>query len=110
MELIPSSGVSIESILRGVLGVCVLLLLAYSISINKKAIKWKTVSLGLMAQFIIAICVLKISWITTTFEYFGSFFIKILNYTQAGTEMLFGDFSNIEKCKLDLDFQLGKKK
>ena len=74
MELIPSSGASIESILRGVLGMCVLLLLAYSMSINKKAIIWKTVFLGLIAQFIIAICVLKISWVTSTFEYFGSFF------------------------------------
>ena len=106
MELIPSSGVSIESILRGVLGMCVLLLLAYSMSINKKAIIWKTVFLGLIAQFIIAICVLKISWVTSTFEYFGSFFIKILNYTQAGTNMLFGDFSNIEKTGYIFAFQV----
>ncbi|MDG2372159.1 MAG: nucleoside transporter C-terminal domain-containing protein [Flavobacteriaceae bacterium] len=106
MELIPSSGVTIESILRGVLGMTVLIALSYTISTNKKAIKWKTVFLGLLAQLIIAIGVIKINWVAASFEFFGKFFIKILEFTEAGTSMLLGDFSDIEKTGYIFAFQV----
>ena len=106
MELIPSSGITIESIFRGILGMTILLGLSYALSVNKKAIKWKTVFLGLLAQLVIAIGVLKIGWISDTFEFFGSFFIKILEYTEAGTNMLFGDFSDVEKTGYIFAFQV----
>ena len=106
MELIPSSGITIESIFRGILGMTILLGLSYALSVNKKAIKWKTVFLGLLAQLVIAIGVLKIGWISDTFEFFGSFFIKILEYTEAGTSMLFGNFSDVEKTGYIFAFQV----
>ena len=106
MELIPSSGITIESIFRGILGMTILLGLSYAISVNKKAIKWKTVFLGLLMQLTIAIGVIKITWISNVFEFFGSFFIKILEYTEAGTNMLLGDFSNVEKTGYIFAFQV----
>ena len=106
MELIPSSGITIESIFRGVLGMTILLGLSYAISVNKKAIKWKTVFLGLLMQLTIAIGVIKITWISNVFEFFGSFFIKILEYTEAGTNMLLGDFSDVEKTGYIFAFQV----
>ena len=106
MELIPSNGISIESIFRGLVGLSVILGIAILLSKNKKAIKWKTVFLGLFVQLIIAVGVLKITWISSIFEFFGSFFIKILEYTEAGTSMLFGDFSNIEKTGYIFAFQV----
>ena len=106
MDLIPSNGISLESLLRGALGMAVLISIAYALSTNKKAIKWRTILLGLMIQFFIAICVLKISWITQIFEIFGSFFIKILEYTEAGTNMVFGSFSDVEKTGYIFAFQV----
>lgn len=106
MDLIPSNGISLESLLRGALGMAVLISIAYALSTNKKAIKWKTILLGLITQFFIAICVLKISWITQIFEIFGSFFIKILEYTEAGTNMVFGSFSDVEKTGYIFAFQV----
>jgi len=106
MELIPSSGITIESIFRGILGMTILLGLSYAISVNKKAIKWKTVFLGLLMQLTIAIGVIKITWISNVFEFFGSFFIKILEYTEAGTNMLLGDFSDVEKTGYIFAFQV----
>ena len=106
MELIPSSGITIESIFRGILGMTILLGLSYAMSVNKKAIKWKTVFLGLLIQLTIAIGVIKITWISNVFEFFGSFFIKILEYTQAGTNMLLGDFSDVEKTGYIFAFQV----
>ena len=106
MDLIPSNGISFESLLRGALGMAVLISIAYALSTNKKAIKWRTILSGLMIQFFIAICVLKISWITQIFEIFGSFFIKILEYTEAGTNMVFGSFSDVEKTGYIFAFQV----
>ena len=63
MELIPSAGISVTSLFRGVLGMGVLLLIAVLFSANRKKIAWKTVGLGLLTQIIIAIGVLKISLI-----------------------------------------------
>ena len=106
MDLIPSNGISLESLLRGALGMAALISIAYALSTNKKAIKWRTILLGLMTQFFIAICVLKISLITQIFEIFGSFFIKILEYTEAGTNMVFGSFSDVEKTGYIFAFQV----
>ena len=78
MELIPSAGISVTSLFRGVLGMGVLLLIAVLFSANRKKIAWKTVGLGLLTQIIIAIGVLKISLIKRLFETLGNFFIKIL--------------------------------
>ena len=43
----PNEGLSMHSILRGALGMVVLLALAYAFSSNRKAIRWKTVGIGL---------------------------------------------------------------
>lgn len=105
MELIPSVGISVTSLFRGVLGMGVLLLIAVLFSANRKKIAWKTVGLGLLTQIIIAIGVLKISLIKRLFETLGNFFIKILDYTGAGTKMLLGEFGNVETYGFIFVFQ-----
>ena len=105
MELIPSAGISVTSLFRGLLGMGVLLLIAVLFSTNRKKIAWKTVGLGLLTQIIIAIGVLKISLIKRLFETLGNFFIKILDYTGAGTKMLLGEFGNVETYGFIFVFQ-----
>ena len=78
MELIPNSGISLESFFRGVSGIFILLLFAYLLSNNKSKIQWKTVFVGLSLQILIAISVLKISIIKSIFETIGFFFVKLL--------------------------------
>ena len=105
MDLIPNAGLSIISLLRGVLGMGVLLFIAFLFSNNRKQIAWKTVGIGLLIQIIIAIGVLKVGIIKRVFEVMGSFFIKILEYTGAGTKMLLGEFGNIETYGFIFVFQ-----
>ena len=105
MDLIPNAGLSIISLLRGVLGMGVLLFIAFLLSNNRKQIAWKTVGIGLLIQIIIAIGVLKVGIIKRIFEVMGSFFIKILEYTGAGTKMLLGEFGNIETYGFIFVFQ-----
>ena len=105
MELILSEGVSVESISRGVIGIVFLLLVCYVFSTNRKAINWKTIGLSLVIQIVIAVGVLKVNWIANLFEFFGSFFLKILDFTNAGTSMILGEFVNIEKTGYVFAFQ-----
>ena len=90
-EIIPSQGFSFDSFLRGVLGISFLIFLTYILSNNKKGINWRTAITGLFLQIILAIGVLKISWIQTFFENAGKIFVKILDFTMEGTKFLFGD-------------------
>ena len=94
--LIPHSGFSFESFGRGFLGMLVLLVLAYTVSTDRKRIPWKTIAIGLLTQFLIALGVLKVNFLKKVFETLGGFFIKILEYTQSGSKMLLGDFANVE--------------
>ena len=105
MELIPSAGLSLASLFRGLLGMCVLIFVAYLFSNNRKAIAWKTVGIGLLIQVVIAIGVLKIQWVKRVFEALGNFFIKILEYTGEGTKMLLGQFGNTETYGFIFVFQ-----
>ena len=86
MELIlPHDGFGWVSLGRGLLGVIILLIITYIFSSDRKRIPWKTVSLGLLAQFLIALGVLKVALLKQLFEGLGGFFIKIFEYTQTGT-------------------------
>jgi CNT family concentrative nucleoside transporter len=90
-EIIPSQGFGTESFLRGVLGIIFLIFTTYLLSNNKKAINWRTAGFGLILQLVLAIGVLKVSWIKTVFENAGKIFVKILDFTMEGTKFLFGD-------------------
>lgn len=89
--IIANQDFSFNSLWRGVLGMLSLLLIAYILSKNKRAINWKTVGFGLLAQLILAIGILKIPFVQTAFEFVGNIFVKILDFTAAGSEFLLGD-------------------
>ncbi len=105
MEIIPHQGMSFESLFRGLIGMLVLIILAYLLSNNRKQISWKLVIIGLIAQISIAIGVIKISVIKSFFGVISSFFVKILEYTNAGTTMLLGEFASIDKYGFIFVFQ-----
>lgn len=88
-QIAPNEGVSFDSIWRGVLGMIVLVFIAYLFSSNRKAIQWKTVGIGLAFQLIIAIGVLRISFIQAAFEGVGKIFVSVLEFTRAGSKFLF---------------------
>ena len=94
--IIPSNGFTLEGFLRGLLGISFLILTTYLLSNNKKAINWKTASTGLILQLILAVGVLKISWVKMIFESAGKVFVKILDFTMEGTKFLFGDLVSPE--------------
>tara|TARA_Y100001968_G_scaffold135138_1_gene123311 strand:+ start:4295 stop:5698 length:1404 start_codon:yes stop_codon:yes gene_type:complete len=90
-SIVPSTGFTFEGFLRGILGISFLIFTTYLLSNNKKAINWKTAATGLLLQLILAVGVLKISWVKMIFESAGKVFVKILDFTMEGTKFLFGD-------------------
>jgi CNT family concentrative nucleoside transporter len=94
---------SLVKILRGMLGMLVLIGLAWLFSSNRSAINWKVVLIGIAIQLILAIGILWIPPVQVFFELVGKLFVKILDFTYAGTEFLFKstDSGIIEKPLLN---------
>jgi len=87
-----SGGFSLTSLMRGILGMAVLIFIAYLFSSNRKAISWKVVAIGLIIQLLLAFGVLMVPPVQEFFELVGKLFVKILDFTMAGTEFLFKSF------------------
>ena len=105
-EMIPSQGISTSSLLRGILGMFTLILIAFLFSSNRKAINWKTVLIGLGAQLILAIGVLKITVVQNVFEFVGQIFVLILDFTAAGSEFLLGGMMDVDSFGFIFLFQV----
>jgi CNT family concentrative nucleoside transporter len=103
-QAIPNQGFSIYSLWRGILGMAVLLLLAFLFSANRKAIKWKTVGIGLGMQLLLAIGVLKVPFIRAIFTILGKLFNEILNFTIAGSNFLLGNLLNLDNPNIGYIF------
>lgn len=88
-EIIPNQGFSLSTLLRGTLGMAILILISFLFSSNRKAINWKTVGIGVSLQLLIAIGVLKVRFVQYIFEKVGSIFVSILDFTRAGSQFLF---------------------
>src|SRR6476469_6867368 len=74
----------------GLLGIVVLLFLAYVFSTDRKAIRLKTVLWGLGLQFIFAILVVYFRWVQWVMAEAGGGVKKLLSYAFAGSTFVFG--------------------
>ncbi|QYA24242.1 Na+ dependent nucleoside transporter [Gramella sp. MT6] len=105
-KMIPSAGISTSSLIRGIIGMMVLIIIAFLFSSNRKAVNWKTVGLGLAAQLILAIGVLKITVVQKVFEFVGNIFVLILDFTAAGSEFLLGGMMDVDSFGFIFLFQV----
>ncbi|MEL0240195.1 MAG: nucleoside transporter C-terminal domain-containing protein [Flavobacteriaceae bacterium] len=83
------------AIIKGVIGILFLLGIAYLLSTHKKAIRWKTIFIGLSLQFILAFGVLRVEWVKSFFNVLGGFFTAVLEFTESGSAFLFGNLINV---------------
>ena len=80
-DLIPSTGLTLNGIIRGVLGISSIILIAYVYSSNKNKIAWKTILLALFSQLLIGILILKVPLFQLIFEKAGALFVKLIDFT-----------------------------
>ena len=92
-QIVPNQGFSFSSLWRGMLGMLVLIAISYLFSSNRRAINWRTVGLGLSAQFLLAIGVLKIPFIRTFFTIMGKAFNKTIWEKLFDFRRIFDNFS-----------------
>ncbi len=105
-EVIPSAGLEIQGIMRGLIAIIVLLTIAVACSSDRKKIPWKTVGIGLLIQFTLAIGILRVGWVQQIFEGIGKLFVSILDFTNAGSIFLFGDLMNADSYGFIFVFQI----
>ncbi|HEV2323659.1 MAG TPA: nucleoside transporter C-terminal domain-containing protein, partial [Terracidiphilus sp.] len=74
----------------GILGILVVLFLAWLGSTNRKQIRWRTIAWGLGLQFSFAFLVLRFSWGERAMAWAGDVVQNMLASTFAGTQVLFG--------------------
>ncbi len=94
------------AILRGIIGIIVLLGIAYLLCSQRKAIKWKTILIGLSLQFLLAFGVLKIGWVKQVFNIMGGFFTAVLEFTESGSLFLFGNLIDASNPNIGYVFAL----
>ena len=82
---------SLAERMTGFLGLGFILLLAYFLSENKKAISWRLVSLGVGLQAILALLVLKTKIGRFIFDGANNIIVKILSFSNEGARFLFGN-------------------
>jgi concentrative nucleoside transporter, CNT family len=98
-----------ESLLRvgfGLVGLAMLLGLAWLFSNNRRAVDWKLVGVGLVLQLLIAGFVLLTPWGASVFDAVATGFVKLLGFTTEGARFIFGDFSDPGKFGFVFAFQV----
>jgi CNT family concentrative nucleoside transporter len=79
--------------LISLLGLLVMIGVAYSLSEKKKAIQWRTVLTGLSLQIVFGLLILKTSYGRALFDNIGTGFNALLSYTTEGAKFLFGSLA-----------------
>jgi concentrative nucleoside transporter, CNT family len=77
--------------LTGLIGIVLIIGLAYLMSHHRSAIRWKTVGWGLGLQLLFAIFVLRVPFGTELFRHLGDAITAILHYSYAGSSFVFGE-------------------
>lgn len=78
----------------GVIGIVLILGLAFALSNNRKAINYRLVFVGLLIQAILAVFILKVPLGQAIFAHIGHFITKILDFSNKGADFVFGPLVN----------------
>jgi CNT family concentrative nucleoside transporter len=75
--------------LRGLIGLIVLVGIAFVFSKNKKAIDWKLVAAGILLQIIFGFLVIKVDVVAHIFDSISNGFVVFLDFSKEGAKFLF---------------------
>ncbi len=87
---------AILDIIRAIIGIGVLIGIAYLFSVNKKAISWILVLKALGLQVIIAVIAFKVPIFSQILGFIAKIFVKVYNFSLAGSSFIFGPLENIQ--------------
>ncbi|HEX7070859.1 MAG TPA: nucleoside transporter C-terminal domain-containing protein [Rhodothermales bacterium] len=91
------------SLLRALVGLAVLVAIAWVFSSDRRRIPWRTVGIGLALQIVLAIFLLHgrtlgaffgpLAWPSIFFRWISSLFVFVLRFTAEGARFVFGDLA-----------------
>ena len=79
-------------IYSGFIGIFALLLIAYLLSNNRKAIKFETILWGIGLQIFFGLIILKIPFIKSQFFFVDKIFKTLISFSDKGSDFLFSSF------------------
>lgn len=86
------------------LGLIMMLAIAWGLSTSRKNVRWKTVLMGLALQLVFGLLILKTSFGHQVFDGAKNIFQALLDYTNEGSAFLFGNIIKPEKSNLGYVF------
>lgn len=96
----------------GIIGMVVLLAIAFALSNNKKAINYKTVGVGLALQIVFGIFIFKVPVGQKIFLWLGQVIVKLLEFANIGGKFVYGpllddkQIGSVFGCSIPFAFQL----
>lgn len=96
----------------GIIGMVILLVIAFALSNNKKAINYKTVGVGLALQIIFGIFIFKVPVGQKIFLWLGEVIVKLLEFANVGGKFVYGpllddkQMGTVFGCSIPFAFQL----
>lgn len=79
----------------GLLGIGLILGIAYLVSNNKRKINYRLVVSGLLLQSLIAVSIMKIKWVQMFFEQLGKGMQKIEQFAKSGVDFVYGGIAAV---------------
>jgi len=79
------------NVARGLAGIVVFIGIAWCFSANRKAVPWRLVIAGMGLQFVFGLLVLRVDAVRVAVDAVGRFFVRILDFNEAGARFLFGN-------------------
>lgn len=90
-------------ILQGIVGLAIIIGLAWLFSTNRKAINWKLVGIGISLQVVFGIFVIRgrdlgqiwfpLEWPKMAFDFVSTVFVQLLAFTVEGSRFVFGNLA-----------------
>lgn len=79
--------------MRAILGIVILVAIAWLLSSDRKKINWVTVGGAFALQLILALLILKVPFVNEGFDWLAKAFVKVISFTNDGSDFLFGSFA-----------------
>ena len=79
--------------LRGIIGIGVIIAIAFLFSGYRKKIDWRLVAAGIILQVLIAVLISKVPVVQLGFSKLGEGFVTFLGFAAQGAQFLFGDLA-----------------
>jgi CNT family concentrative nucleoside transporter len=96
----------VAGVLQGLVGIAVLLGLAWLLSDQRSAIRWQTVLVGIGLQLALAVFVLWVPAGQALFGSLGELFVTLIGFTAAGSQFVFGELADAEAFGFVFAFQV----